>query len=285
MSNLLVYQKNQDQSQCLQKFYLQIPRPPDHPFAHLPPNTKPPVISVPISKPPILPGNIHIPGGGLGKAPIVGIPGGQQTVIDWQAFFNETKYPSIGYDPIYDKIIIKKGNDYSADNDQDFLVYDMLTGSWALVKAGIANTVDTTNFVVNGDDELVLKQGGTSDSNDDFFRWQDTPQATSTFKWQSKAFDLGSPTVKKKLYQVIVHAISGANAIVKVSYDNATTTSDIFVSNTLSDNAYITRNELTVSSFTAFTYISVEISASGGSVATDFAISDISFIYRPLGAR
>ena len=157
----------------------------------------------------------------------------------------------------------------------------MRTGSWSIGLGAMTNTVDTTNFVINADAELVLKQHGGSTA---VKKWDNTPALTTTFKWTSKAYDFGSPTIKKKLYQVVINATSGANVQVKVAYDNATSTTNVFTSNTLSDNAYITRNELVVSSPTAFTYLTLEIS-SNGTTAADFAISDMSFIFRPLGAR
>ena len=201
----------------------------------------------------------------MAEAPRSQQTGGWQSAIDWQSFFTATNYPVIGYDPINDKVIIKESSDYSADNSQDVLIYDMKTGAWTKSVAAMTNTVDTTNFVINGDSELVLKQGAAS-TNVHFKKWSSTPVATTTLNWTSKAFDFGHPSLKKKLYKVIIHSKSGSNVGVKVGYDNAAT-SNIFTSNTLSSSSSMTKNELTVSTPIAFSYLTLELSNTSGTVA------------------
>ena len=207
-----------------------------------------------------------------------------QQGIDWQLFFAEANVPIIGYDPVNDQIIIKRGADYSglsATTSHDIYIYDMRTGSWTKSLNGLADNVDVTNFVVNGNSELVCKASNGTTAT--IYKWQPAPQATSAFKWQSKAFDFNYPALKKKLYKVIVHAKKGENTIIKAGYDNATPT-NVFASNTFNTSASLVKNEYIVSSPTAFSYLDIQIE-SNGTTHADFEINDIAFVYRILRAH
>tara|TARA_Y100001938_G_C8100664_1_gene441453 strand:+ start:9818 stop:10450 length:633 start_codon:yes stop_codon:yes gene_type:complete len=202
-----------------------------------------------------------------------------QKAIDWQSFFDTDQHPSIGYDPVNDQILVLRSTNSSHTDHEDMLIYDMRTGSWSLCKGAIAN-VSVSNFAINGSSELVVWKIGT----DDIDKWQPSPQATANFKWTSKAFDFKYPALKKKLYKVIVHAKKGENTVIKVGYDNGTT-SDVFASNTFNTSASLTKNEFTVSSPTAFSYLTLEIVSSGGSTHADFEVNDIALVYRILRAH
>ena len=209
-----------------------------------------------------------------------------QQGIDWQSFFAEDNIPIIGYDPVNDQVIIKRASDYNGDGSvgtasHDIYIYDMRTGAWTKSLNGLANNVDVTNFVVNGNSELVCK--ASNDTTTTIYKWQPDPQATTTFKWQSKAFDFNHPALKKKLYKVIVHAKKGENTIIKVGYDNATPT-NVFASNTFHTSASLVKNEFVVSSPTAFSYLDIQIE-SNGTTHADFEINDIAFVYRILRAH
>ena len=212
-----------------------------------------------------------------------------QRAIDWQAFFAEANVPILGYDAVNDQIIIKRGADYSglnATTSHDIYIYDMRTGSWTKSMNGLANNVDTTNFVVNGSSELVCKASDASTTT--IYKWQPGPIATSTFKWKSKAFDFNYPALKKKLYKVIIHAKDGDYMDVNVYYDNKTSISSAAVgqafdkgNSTLHDASTLTKNELTITTPTAFSYLTLEI-ASDGTSSADFTINDIALVYRLL---
>ena len=205
-----------------------------------------------------------------------------QRAIDWQAFFAEANVPILGYDAVNDQIIVKRGADYSglnATTSHDIYIYDMRTGSWTKSMNGLANNVDTTNFVVNGSSELVCKASDASTTT--IYKWQPGPIATSTFKWKSKAFDFNYPALKKKLYKVIVHATAGTNTVITAGYDNAAA-SNIFASNTFNTSTDLKRNEFTVSSPTTFSYLDIQIASSGGDTPAAFEINDIALVYRLL---
>ena len=155
----------------------------------------------------------------------------------------------------------------------------MRTGSWTKSMNGLANNVDTTNFVVNGSSELVCKASHASTTT--IYKWQPDPQATSAFQWKSKAYDFGHPALKKKLYKVIVHATAGTNTVITAGYDNAAA-SNIFASNTFNTSTDLKRNEFTVSSPTTFSYLDIQIASSGGDTPAAFEINDIALVYRLL---
>ena len=77
-----------------------------------------------------------------------------QSAIDWQSFFEADNVPIIGYDPINDLVIIKRGADYGVftkgvttnTTSHDLLIYDMRTGAWTKSKNGLDDDVDVTNF-------------------------------------------------------------------------------------------------------------------------------------------
>ena len=218
----------------------------------------------------------------MAEAPRSQQTGGWQSAIDWQSFFTAANYPVIGYDPINDKVIIKKSSDYSVLNNStanDVLIYDMKTGAWTKSVAAMTNTVDTTNFVINGDSELVLKQGAAS-TNFHFKKWSSAPVAKSAIKWTSKAYDFGQPSMKKKLYKIIIHAQYGTNVDVNIYYDDSGSAAQSF-DKPLGTGAAYTKNTMTVTTPTAFSYLTIELKSDGSSNAA-FTVNDIALIYRVL---
>ena len=212
-----------------------------------------------------------------------------QSAIDWQSFFSATNVPILGYDSINDQIIIKRGADYSglnATTSHDILIYDLRTGAWTKSMNGLANNVDVTNFVVNGDGALVCK--ASDDTTTTVYKWQPGPIATSTFKWRSKAFDFNYPAVKKKLYKVIIHSKYGTNMDVNIYYDNKTSISSSAdgeaFDKPLNTGSSIVRNEMTITTPTTFSYLTLEIASDGTSNA-NFEVNDIGLVYRALRCR
>ena len=203
-----------------------------------------------------------------------------QSAIDWQSFYTSGNIPIIGYDPINDQIVIKRGANNSAGTTMhEAYIYDMRTGAWTKTMNGLSANVDVSNFVVNGDNELVFKvcEGASSSG---VYAWRPGPVASSAFKWTSKAFDFNYPALKKKLYKVIVHAKKGENTVIKAGYDNAAPT-NLFTSNTFNTSADLKKNEFTITTPTAFSYITIQVE-SDGTTHQDFEINDIALVYRVL---
>lgn len=214
----------------------------------------------------------------------VGIGNSSQR-INWSSFYSTGNYPTIGYDPASDKIVVLKSTDQSVTSVGPAFIFDMKSGSWSSSSLATPAGYDLTNFVINPSGELIIKQIHPSlAGNNKFYKWSETGYARDTFLYQTKAFDMGAPGLKKRLLKVIVHAKDGTNVDVKVSYDGGTA-SDVFTeSNELNGSASFTKNELTVTTPTNFSYVSIALDSSDD-VETSFEVNDISLIYRLLGVR
>ncbi len=207
-----------------------------------------------------------------------------QNGINWQSFFSESNVPILGYDPINDQIIIKRGADYSglgSTSSHDIYIYDMKTGSWTKSMNGFADNIDVTNFVINSNSQLVCK--ASNDTTTTIYAWRPDPQATSTLKFKTKAYDFNYPALKKKLYKVVIHAKKGENTVIKIGYDNAEPT-NLFTSNTFNTDAALKKNEFIVTTPAEFSYITIQIE-SNGTTHADFEINDIALVYRMLSAH
>ena len=204
-----------------------------------------------------------------------------QRGIDWQSFFTSTNVPILGYDAVNDQVIIKRGADYSglsATTSHNIFIYDMRTGAWTKSMNSLADNVDVTNFVVNGDSELVCKASNASVTT--IYKWQPGPIATRFFKWRSKAFDFNYPAVKKKLYKVVIHSKAATNMDVNVYYDDKTSIGSAAdgqaFDKPLSTSTSLIKNTMTITTPTAFSYLTLEIVSDGTSSA------DIALVYRLL---
>ena len=214
-----------------------------------------------------------------------------QSAIDWQTFFHADNVPILGYDPVNDQIIIKRGADYgtfvrgvaTATTSHDIYIYDMRTSAWTKSMNGLADNVDVTNFVVNGNSELICKASDASTST--LYQWQPAAQATAAFKWVSKAFDFQYPALKKKLYKIIIHSKEGDNMDVNVYYDNKTSIGSASdgeaFDKPLNAGSSLVRNELAISTPSTFSYLTLEIASDGTSDA-GFEVNDIALVYRIL---
>jgi len=224
-------------------------------------------------------------GEGVGQARKVGAIGTASRKIDWDSFFSTTKYPSLGYNPISDQLIVLQGTDYSADNTPDALVFDMTSGGWTtpINPLGGVATVDASNFVINSDGELVLTY---SKSTTVFKKWDADPKASTTFDIKTKDFDFGAPSQNKRLYKVLVSAKGSDASDVRAELAcDGRAYANVFTDQILDDNAsFFTDNELVITTVSECRYASLRLYANA-QVSTDFEINDISFVYRLLPPR
>ena len=205
--------------------------------------------------------------------------GKSQRVIDWETFYTAADKPLIGYDAIDDKIIIIEG---ATTGKQDGLIYDVQTGSWSSVPSIDPTNHSRSNFASDHDGALIFKENDTSTG---YSKWASAGASSASFKWQSKNLDFGYPGAKKKLYKVIVHAAHGNNLVIKAGYDDADP-ADLFTdtgdANTFNTTDTLDKHEFVISSPTAFSYCSIEIS---GTCEADLLINDIAFVYRVLSVH
>ena len=218
----------------------------------------------------------------MAQAPRTQESGGWQSAIDWQTFFdNPDKLPIIGYDPLNDQVIVLQSTDTSVTGaNTDLFTYDMRTGAWSKVKSAIATyDTDLTNFVINGSSELVIKKSNSA--TDAFYKWNGAAETTTAFQWTSKAYDFGHPALKKKVYKLLINAKGGSNMDVKIYYDDSSAATQTFSGLLDNGTTDFTKNALTVTTPTAFSYLTVEI-VSNGTSNVAFEVNDIGILYRVL---
>jgi hypothetical protein len=114
--------------------------------------------------------------------------------------------------------------------------------------------------------------------------WDGSPQNSSNISYQTKDFDFGTPSKRKKIYAFHVTYKSTATSIANaLSYavDGSTTyATDNLTNNTLDEASDFEIAEITLSTPIECQSLSVKISSIG--TATQLEINDISIEYRPL---
>lgn len=138
--------------------------------------------------------------------------------LEWSDFFDEANIPMVGYDIASDSIVIFIASDRSVDSSGDILYFDVKLGSWTKGKARYTATSDISNPVINSDGELVIVMASNASTMDKF---DSSPAATSNFELQTKAFDMGSPSSYKRLYNISLEYIgtTADNVSAYVQYD------------------------------------------------------------------
>lgn len=210
----------------------------------------------------------------MAMSPSTGTAGGSIQRIDWQTFFAESKVPMVGYDIVSDSIIIVKGADYSADGTGDVLHFDVKSGAWTFGDGRIFHTTDMSNLIINTDGDLLYYE---SDSNGTIRKWNRAPAASANFSITSRAFDMGQPAMKKRLYKVIVEYIGADAADVDliIRYDQNT---NVAIGSLTSSVGYTTAS-LDVTPVD-FYNVSITFDTAGASLEADFEIGSYSLVYR-----
>lgn len=189
----------------------------------------------------------------------------------WASFYNSDSM--IGYAPKYKQLIIFDSAT-AASSSGNLYVYDMVTQSW-VQGTGVVSGDAKTNTVVDWNGDLVFAHtSGT------VVKWSDTPSsAVSNFELITKEEDFGTPSLRKKIYKIVVTYQGGSSQSVDVTYgvDGASPTSQ-FDGNLDNTSGNIVIAELTPSSAISNAK-SIQLKFAG-TVATGFKLHDISFVYR-----
>mgnify|MGYP003648279773 CR=1 FL=1 len=190
--------------------------------------------------------------------------------------------PSIGYDPHSKRLVVFKNienDDAGTDGADDAFVYDFMTQSWSEAQDTIAKTAAQaiSNFVIYKGNLSFWWEGDAVIQN-----YSATPSSTQTIEYITKDIDFGAPSVRKKIYKVIVNYYGGADNAVDVTYGvNGDPTPTEAMSANLdytSDGTNLQRLEITPSA-TVNNIYSFQLKFSGVA-ATTFQIEDITIIYR-----
>ena len=196
---------------------------------------------------------------------------------------NAATSPSIGYDFISKKLYVIKNiesDDSASANGNDAYVYDFQTQSLANIKGLVDNsgvTIKMSNFFTYGGRLSYWKSGRANLRNID-----STPAEQAEFEWTSKEIDFGAPSVKKKIYKVIINYTGGTNQNIVVSYGvNGDTTPTEAMSAALDDTTTSgnKRVELTPTGASTSNIYSFQLKLDGTAAST-FELHDITIIYR-----
>ena len=196
---------------------------------------------------------------------------------------------SIGYDSASKRLIVFDNIEEDSAND-DMKVYDFMTQSWSL---GIDIHDGTSSHKISN---FVTYKGRLSfwtSNNNGLQNYSAIPSATQIIDYRTKDFTFGAPSVRKKIYKVIVNYYGGTSNDVQVEYgvngdsaveqnfssanDDATDTAgtlDYTASSSVLQRAILTPNGDSTNNIYSFRLKFT------GTAADTFKIEDISIIYR-----
>ena len=103
--------------------------------------------------------------------------------------------PQIGYIPKTRQILVTKGANNNVDGDS--YLFDIPTQSWTYIEDTQTNSQYKSNFVVDGNNDLVFMQ---QDGN--CKKWATTRKDQGVASLITKDVDFGQPSVRKKVYKV-----------------------------------------------------------------------------------
>jgi len=208
---------------------------------------------------------------------------------EWQTFVSSTS--DIGYLPLNKKLIVSGGT-----NGVDTFEFSFYTKSW---NKGISKlSSNKTNFILDADDNI--KYFTNSESPYELRKWNDTSVADGDVNFITKDFTFGNPASRKKCFKFYVTYKSTGNTNLQVHFgtngadltDNsngdevgtsstfAGTSDDCYTDMLLSTSGVWKQAELVPQSAINNIY-SVQLRfKSSGTVPADFAINDITIVYR-----
>ena len=203
----------------------------------------------------------------------------------WSSFISDENYHRIGFNPFKRQLIVLNGTNNSTVLD-DAYVYDMVTKSWVYSNAMVADGDTGSNFIndpLNGDLLIFDHGGGTID------KWTNAPTVVTTpvINITTKDIDFGEPAVRKKVYKAYVSYTSGSTCglVARFGIDGDTTPTIAASSGgTFATNQPEWTVQEIVFGSDANSCKSIQLKLSG-TVDNDFAINDISFVYRTKGIK
>ena len=197
----------------------------------------------------------------------------------WSTFIGTTNYHRIGFNPFKRQLIVLQGG-----TGDDAYVYDMVTKSWTFSSSMVASGSTKSNFINDPIDGKLLIHDGSSTID----KWSDDPNsATPTISITTKDVDFGEPAVRKRVDKAYISYKSGSTCGAAISYgvDGGTigAASPISGASLSTSQSAWTVHEVKFNT-NANNCKSIQLKING-SVDKDFAINDISFIYRVKGIK
>ena len=150
---------------------------------------------------------------------------------DWEAFITDGEDGSsddpdmssahIAYIPKKRQLLIKNEN-------TDVFIYDFVLRAWMKGSSKIPVTINMTNFVLDGNQDLLYLTNNDSDRA----TWNPEVASSAAFVYRTKDIDFGQPSVRKKIYKVYITYKTNATTNVQVKYaTNGNTTFDKLFAN------------------------------------------------------
>jgi hypothetical protein len=203
----------------------------------------------------------------------------------WSDFISAENYHRIGFNPFKRQLIVLNGTNDSTVLD-DAYVYDMVTKSWTFSTNMVADGDTGSNFINDPVDGSLLIYNETDTEID---KWADDPlgNTTPSIVIITKDIDFGEPAVRKKVYKAYVSYKSGStcSAVATYGIDGDTTPTTAVSSGgsfSTSQSAWTVQEIVFGSGTNSCKSIQLKIA---GAVDKDFAINDISFVYRTKGIK
>jgi hypothetical protein len=211
----------------------------------------------------------------------------------WSSFI--TANSSVGYNLKTRQLFILKSA--SSSGVGDLYIYDLTLRSWSSGDTILTDNTLQTNFINDSNGDLVWGSG-----TETIYKYDDDPSIQAGFKYETKDFDFGAPSVAKKIYKVYIsYKGDGQNIYAKYGINGETdkndylnfcgTNTDGSSTNVEDDTPFLDDNDKehwinaelkpavsinNIYSFRLYLY---------GSAGADFEINDISIVYRLKGIK
>ena len=225
------------------------------------------------------------------------------TQSDWETFLGT--YPLVGYSPKKKQIIVVDDISNNDSADGSCYIYDMITKSWVNGAAGTFSATAKTNFVIDWEGDLV--HAYSNQTNDtvgtiQLVKWDDAADTSTGYSLETKDIDFGSPSQKKSVKKVyLTYKGDGTSVTAQYRINGDTDTVAPFY-RTQSDGSTDGTNSDTTPLLNVGTddWVCAELKpvagsvtcnsfgislGTGGTVAADFEINDISIVYRPKSVK
>tara|TARA_Y100000004_G_scaffold185881_1_gene236688 strand:+ start:297 stop:2657 length:2361 start_codon:yes stop_codon:yes gene_type:complete len=194
----------------------------------------------------------------------------------WNSFF--TSNGSVGYSPKSKQIIFLG----STSGSSNVYVYNIVTKSWEIITGKFGGSTNKSNFAVDWNNDLIYSYNNSGTPA--IQKYSPYTTESSTIDYSTRDIDFGQPGVQKKFYKVKISYKGDASSLnVKYSVNGSSTLKQFNSDDTPLSNAGTTEwtvAELTPSTSSEANNINSIQLHFDGTVASDFEINDISFIYR-----
>ena len=204
---------------------------------------------------------------------------------DWEAFItdgvdgsaDDTDMSSshIAYIPRSREIYIRNEN-------SDTYCYDFLLRAWSQGSGLFLDFGQPSNFALDSDQDLIYVDRSSNKKRT--LKWNpDSTNNGGSFIYATKDIDFGQPHVRKKIYKLYISYTSDANGVVPVYYsvdgDTSLNTTAVAVS-----AMALSKPQWTVAEYKfnddAKSCNSIRLQFGGATTGGDFAINDITIVYR-----